>query len=115
MHDTEYNGPERRLQNPDIALLSVKFDTLHQDVSEIKFAIREMTSAVNKLAVIEERLAVAVNSQERAFKAIKEIDGRVSELERRAPLNDKTTVWIDRSVMFIVGLTAMFIFDKVTK
>lgn len=54
MHDTEYNGPERRLQNPDIALLSVKFDTLHQDVSEIKFAIREMTYAVNKLAVIED-------------------------------------------------------------
>jgi len=115
MGENEYKGTERRASPADITLLSVKFDSLHSDVNEIKGAIREMTAAVNKLAVIEERLATAVSAQERAFIAIAKIDSRVTLLEQKAPLNDKTTLWIDRSMLFIVGAFAMFIIDKVTK
>ena len=116
MHqDTGYNGPERRLNSPDITLLSLKFDTIHADVTEIKGAIREMTAAVNKLAVIEERLATAVSAQERAFSAIAKIDERVTALEQKAPLNDKTTVWVDRVVLAVIGAALMFVWDRVTK
>ena len=115
LQDTGYNGPDRRSGSADITLLSLKFDTIHADVTEIKGAIREMTAAVNKLAVIEERLATAVSAQERAFSTIAKIEERVTLLEQKAPINDKTTVWVDRVVLAVIGAALMFIWDKVTK
>ena len=48
MHqDTGYDGPDRRSISADMTLLALKFDTIHADVTEIKGAIREMTTAVN--------------------------------------------------------------------
>lgn len=115
MVESGYDGPDRRAGSADIALLSIKFDTIHGDVTEIKGAIREMTAAVNKLAVIEERLATAVSAQERAFRAIAKIDERVTALEQKAPLNDKTTVWVDRVVLAVIGAALMFVWDRVSK
>jgi chromosome segregation ATPase len=103
------------MPDTELALLSVKLETLHGDVAEIKGAMNELTKAIMKLALIEERLAVANSAQERAFAAISKIEARLSALERKAPLNDKATVWIDRGITAIVGATLMFIWDKVTK
>ena len=116
MHqDTGYEGQDRRAISADMTLLALKFDTIHADVTEIKGAIREMTTAVNKLAVIEERLATAVSAQERAFKALSKIEERVTALEQKAPLYDKSTMWVDRVVTLIVGAALMLIWHKATK
>lgn len=99
----------------DVALLTLKFDVMQSDVTEIKAAIKEMTSAVNKLAIIEERLATAVAAQERAFIALGNIEKRVAELEKKEPIYDKTSLWIDRCVTLVIGAVIMLIWDKVTK
>ena len=115
MHTSEYTGPERRSSGSDLALLSMKLETLHGDVAEIKGSMNELTKAIMKLALIEERIGVASAAQERAFTAIAKLETRVHNLEQKAPLNDKTTVWIDRTVLAIIGASLMFIWDKVTK
>lgn len=116
MHqDTGYDGQDRRSISADMTLLALKFDTIHADVTEIKGAIREMTTAVNKLAVIEERLATAVSAQERAFKALSKIEERVTALEQKAPMYDKSTMWVDRVILAVIGAVLMFIWEKATK
>ena len=115
MDGQPYDGKERRVSGSEITLLSLKFDVMHNDVAEIKGAMRELTSAITKLALIEERITVTTSAQQRAFDAIRELENRVGVLEQKVPLNDKTTVWIDRTVLAIVGATLMFIWDKVTK
>lgn len=108
-----YSGPDRRTSGAEISLLSLKFDVMHNDVAEIKGAMRELTSAITKLALIEERITVTSSAQQRAFDAIKAVEVRVSALEQKAPINDKTTVWIDRGITALVGAFLMFLFDKI--
>ena len=99
----------------DIALLSVKLETLHGDVAEIKGAMNELTKAIMKLALIEERLGVAAAAQERAFTAISKLESRVFQLEQKAPISDKAAIWVDRGITAIIGAALMFVWDKVTK
>lgn len=96
----------------DTALLAARLETLHGDVAEIKSAMNELAQAIMKLALIEERLAVSSRTQERAFLAIGKLEDRMSAMEIKSPVNEKTTVWVDRGVMAIVGAAAMFIWDK---
>lgn len=103
------------MQDTEIALLSVKLETLHGDVAEIKGAMSELTTAIMKLALIEERLGVAANAQERAFSAISKLETRLSALEQKAPLNDKTNMWLDRGITAVIGAAMMFIWDHVTR
>lgn len=99
----------------DVALLSVKLETLHGDVAEIKSAMHELTRAIMKLALIEERMGIASEAQERAFKAISRLENRVFELEQKAPMNDETTKWVDRGITAVIGAALMFVWEKVTK
>ena len=103
------------MPDTEIALLSAKLETLHGDVAEIKGAMSELTKAIMKLALIEERLAVASSAQERAFNAISKIESRVALLEQKAPMNDKTTMWLDRGITAVIGAALMFIWDHVTR
>lgn len=103
------------MPDTEIALLSAKLETLHGDVAEIKGAMGELTRAIMKLALIEERLAVASSAQERAFNAISKIESRVFQLEQKAPASAQAAVWVDRGITALIGASLMFIWDKVTK
>ena len=70
-------------------------ETLHKDVTDIKFAMRDLTTAITKLALIEERLSNNSNSLERAFKVLEGIENRVSNLEKENPAVKKLVRWID--------------------
>jgi len=109
---TSYNGPERRSDMAEITTLATKLQSLHSDVSDIKGALNELTRAINKLAVIEERQAVTTASIERAFTAIAKVEDRLLELEKMAPENHRVGAWVDRVVMGIVGAVLMFVWDK---
>lgn len=103
------------MPDAEIALLSAKLETLHGDVAEIKGAMNELTRAIMKLALIEERLGVAAAAQERAFSAISKLENRLIVLEQKAPINDKTNVWIDRGITAVIGGALMFIWEHVTR
>lgn len=96
----------------DVSVLSERLQFLHSDVSEIKGALNELTLAINKLAVIEERQSVTTASIERAFTAIAKVEERLLVLEKLAPENHRIGAWVDRLVMAVVGAAIMLVWDK---
>jgi len=99
----------------EMATLSARLETLHSDVADIKSALKDLTTAITKLALIEERVAITANALERAFKTISKVEERVSALELKAPLNDRSAAWLDRLVMTIVGAALALVWDQVSK
>ena len=94
------------------AVLTHRLDTLHEDVGEMKAALKDLAAAITKLALIEERQANAAAAQERAFAVLERLEGRVSRLETYVPANKKVTVWVDRGTWAALGLLAMLLFKK---
>lgn len=96
----------------DVTLLSAKLQTLHTDVADIKGSIKELTSAINKLALVEERISNAVAAQERTFKAIEKLEDRLDTLEKAQVIDDNTSKWIDRGIVAFVGAAAAYIWER---
>jgi hypothetical protein len=91
-------------------VLSHKLQTLHEDVGEMKAVLKDLTAAITKLALIEERQTQAAAAQERAFKALERVEQRVSDLEVYVPANKRVSVWLDRATWG--GLLLMFVAKK---
>lgn len=110
----EYSGPKRR-QNTDatLAILNHRVEALHQDFSEMRTVLRELSAAINKLALVEERQMQFAEVQERAFNALEKIEERLAALERRAPELQRTNVWIDRAVLATIAIVFLFVAKKV--
>ena len=103
------------MTNEDINLLSVRLQSLHEDVGDIKGTLQNLTAAITKLALVEERLSVTMAAQERAFVAISNVEKRLSKLENKVPVTDNAMKWVDRGITAIVAAAVMFVWDKVTK
>jgi prefoldin subunit 5 len=97
----------------DVSLLSARLQTLHTDVSDIKGTLKDLTSAINKLALVEERITNAVAAQERSFKAIEKLEERIDALERSQVTTDNTNKWIDRGIVAGLAALATFIWERV--
>jgi len=108
-----WSGEERRRDMKEFTELAGKLMSLHDDVSEIKGALRDLTSAITKLALIEERQTVTNASLERAFVAISRVESRLFELERLAPMNNQSRVWVERFVLALAGAALAFIWDQI--
>ena len=89
----------------DLNVFSVKLDMLHSDVVDMKTALGELSKAITKLALVEERQAQTADALERAFKAIGKIEDRLSTLEQAAPKSKETSAWVDRFVFAVVLIT----------
>lgn len=96
----------------DLNVFSVKLDMLHSDVVDMKTALGELSKAITKLALVEERQAQTADALERAFKAIGKIEDRLSTLEQAAPKSKETSAWVDRFVLGAVVLITGFIGTK---
>lgn len=96
----------------DLNVFSVKLDMLHSDVVDMKTALGELSKAITKLALVEERQAQTADALERAFKAIGKIEDRLSTLEQAAPKSKETSAWVDRFVLSAVVLITGFIGTK---
>ena len=93
-------------------VLTVKIDMLHSDVVDMKIAVNELSKAITKLALVEERQAQTADAMERAFKAIGKIEDRLSALELAAPKTKETNAWVDRFILALVMAVAGFIGTK---
>lgn len=93
-------------------LLSLQLKTMHADVADIKGALRDLTAAITKLALIEERQAHAAAAQERAFRLMESIENRVSALELQIPNAARTGAWVERGLWAAVAAVAVFIGKK---
>ena len=97
----------------DITVLSTRIQTLHSDVADIKGTLKDLTSAINKLALVEERISNAVAAQERSFKAIEKLEERIDELEKKNISADNTSKWLDRGLVAALGAFFAFIWERV--
>jgi hypothetical protein len=93
-------------------VLTVKIDMLHSDVVDMKLAVNELSKAITKLALVEERQSQTADAMERAFKAIGKIEDRLSALELAAPKTKETNAWVDRFILALVMAVAGFIGTK---
>ena len=93
-------------------VLTVKIDMLHSDVVDMKLAVNELSKAITKLALVEERQLQTADAMERAFKAIGKIEDRLSALELAAPKTKETNAWVDRFILALVMTVAGFIGTK---
>ena len=94
------------------SVLTVKIDMLHSDVVDMKTALNELSKAITKLALVEERQAQTADAMERAFKAIGKIEDRLSALELAAPKTKETNAWVDRFILALVMAVAGFVGTK---
>ena len=97
----------------DLSLLSARLATLHTDVFDIKGTLKDLTAAINKLALVEERLTHTTAAQERTFKVIEKLEQRLDALERTQVSNDATSKWIDRGLVGLLGAFLAFIWERI--
>jgi len=84
-------------------------ESFHEDIDEIKAALRELTAAVTKLALIEQQIAYGAKAQERAFTALEKLEGRVAGLEQTALISKRAADWVDRGMWVAAAAAAMFV------
>ena len=105
-------------------VLAHRLDALHQDVGEVKAALRDLATAVTRLAVVEERQQQSAAALDRAFGALERIEARISalehqtpqrlsdrlaSLEQQAPAATRTAAWVDRAVWAAAAAGAMYV------
>lgn len=100
-------------ENNDTGLLAAKLEALHEDVIEVKGALQELSEAITKLALVEERQSQTAASLERAFVALEKIETRVTAIERMQPDQRRTAKWMDRAVVAMVATLAAIFAKKV--
>lgn len=113
--ESQWSGEDRQKDMREMTQLTAKLMSLHEDVGEIKGALKDLTSAITKLALIEERQSVTNAALERAFVAISRVEDRLTELERLAPMNNQSRVWVERFVLALAGAALVFIWDQVKR
>lgn len=96
----------------DSPVLNLQLKILHEDVSEMKSVLKDLATAITKLALIEERQANAAAALERAFGALERVEARVAALEKDVPANKRVNVWVDRAIWAGLGLLAMTVMKK---
>lgn len=110
----------RRHSDSLIEVVATRLDALHGDMQDLKTSQREMTSAFQKLLVIEERQTEASASLERAFVALDKtsndvyaVEKRVDSLERDAPMQKQTSNWVVSAVWGAAILAVTIIAQKI--
>lgn len=114
---------EDNMDEHTVKIVADRLQSLHEDVNELKDSMREsmkeMSSAVTKLVLLEERNTQTVRLIERAMKELDDqkvehnkLVDKVSTLAEQAPLNRQTNRMIDALVYAVVGGVLMFIGKK---
>jgi len=95
-----------------LALMAQKFDTLHEDVSEMKDALKEVAKALNKLTLVEERQAQVSDAQKKMYEKLESIEDRVIALEKTEMHQSQITNWITNAACGLIGVLAMYAAKK---
>lgn len=93
----------------DIAVLTNKVESLHEDLSEMKLVMRDVASALTKLALIDERQSQMIETQERIFKVLDNHDHRINKIERDDSRQELAVNWVYKAVWAALGVMAMYI------
>lgn len=100
---------DRRSGDSLVQVIAHKLESLHGDVGDMKQVLRDLTTAVTKLAIVEERQGQAAISLERAFKVLEKVEGRLDALERREPMNTQASEWVTRAVFAAAAVAVLYV------
>ena len=108
------------MPDPDINVVITRLGLLSDDVGELKETLRQIASAVTRLALVEERQMQTNEALSRAFKQIDKIDlkltgieQRLGTLERMQPQQQQTSAWVTTMLWATAGAAVMFVAKKV--
>ena len=103
----------------DINVIITRLGILSDDVGELKETLRQIATALTRLALVEERQSQTNEALSRAFKQIDKVDlkltgieQRIGALERLQPLQQQTNGWVMTSVWIAAGAAVMFVAKK---
>jgi len=102
-----------------IRLIADRINALHGDVGDLRDtmvdSMREMTAAITKLAVYDEKQMQMNLSYERLSKTLdkhetehEKLESRIDELEKQAPLTKQVVTWAISAIGGIVMLVGAF-------
>ena len=75
------------MAEPNIGQVQEALEGVREDVREIRSAMSKMADAVVRLAVLEERHQTVSSALDRAFSALSKLSERVRDLEQTLPEN----------------------------
>ena len=93
--------------------ISVKLDLLHDDVSDMKTVLKELTAAISRLAVVESDQGHIRAAQERTFVVLERLETRISALESLSVTNKQTNQWVMTALWAAAAAAAMYVAKKV--
>lgn len=88
----------------DLAVAIAKIDSITSDLVELKSAMKEIASAVSRLAVVEERQTTTNESIGRAFKQIDALAVRVNGLEQSQPIQKQSSDAVQAAMKYILAI-----------
>lgn len=107
------------MPDQDINVVITRLGLLSADVGELKETLREIASAVTRIALVEERQMQTNEALSRAFKQIDKLDlklvgleHRLIALERMQPIQQQTSGWVMTAVWIAAGAAVMFVAKK---
>lgn len=93
----------------DQKFINSRLDSLHNDIHDMRQALRDLSAAITKLALVEERLVQTSASIDRAFKAVEKLADRVSTLEKNGVDSLRISRWVDRAIWGILVGVGVYI------
>lgn len=88
----------------DLAVAIAKIESISGDMAEIKSSMKELATAVSRLAVIEERQSATNDAISRAFKEITGLNTRITSLEQSQPVQKQSSDLVQSAVKYLVVL-----------
>lgn len=108
------------MPDQDINVVITRLGLLSDDVGELKETLRQIATAVTRLALVEERQSQTNEALSRAFKQIDKveikltsIEHRLVALERMQPQQQQTSAWVTTMLWATAGAAVMFVAKKV--
>jgi hypothetical protein len=96
-------------QETEIALLTNKVESLHEDMSEMKVVMRDIAAALTKLAIIDERQEKMSETQGRIFRVLDNHAERINELEKDDRRQSLAVNWVFGATWAAAGAFGMVV------
>jgi hypothetical protein len=96
-------------QETEIALLTNKVESLHEDMSEMKVVMRDIANALTRLAIIDERQEKMSETQGRIFRVLDNHAERINELEKDDRRQSLAVSWVFGATWAAAGAFGMVV------
>ncbi len=112
------------MTDPRIELLEHRVNSIDDSQDEMKTVLKELTAAIHKLVIVDERqvqaalaldrLSTRVDDNKKATdESLRRLGERIGPLELAAPQQKQTSQWVTGGVIGMAVLAAQFVAAKV--